>query len=41
MRVGDGTSLLRKTFERALAIAGAAEIVTVTNGDYLFKTRDE
>lgn len=41
MKVGDGQSLLRKTFDRACALPGAAEIVTVTNRDYLFKTRDE
>jgi mannose-1-phosphate guanylyltransferase/mannose-6-phosphate isomerase len=41
MKVGDGESLLRKTFLRACALPGAAEVVTVTNRDYLFKTRDE
>jgi mannose-1-phosphate guanylyltransferase/mannose-6-phosphate isomerase len=41
MKVGDGESLLRKTFDRARALPGAAEVVTVTNRDYLFKTRDE
>jgi mannose-1-phosphate guanylyltransferase/mannose-6-phosphate isomerase len=41
MKVGDGESLLRKTFDRASALPGAAEIVTVTNKEYLFKTRDE
>jgi mannose-1-phosphate guanylyltransferase / mannose-6-phosphate isomerase len=41
MKVGDGQSLLRKTFDRACALPGAAEIVTVTNREYLFKTRDE
>ncbi|HYC36856.1 MAG TPA: mannose-1-phosphate guanylyltransferase/mannose-6-phosphate isomerase [Usitatibacter sp.] len=41
MKVGDGQSLLRRTFDRASALAGVAEVVTVTNRDYLFKTRDE
>jgi len=41
MKVGEGQSLLRKTFDRAIALPGAAEVVTVTNRDYLFKTRDE
>ena len=41
MRVGEGMSLLRKTFDRATALADVGEVVTVTNRDYLFKTRDE
>ena len=41
MKVGDGQSLLRKTFERARQLPGAADVVTVTNREYLFKTRDE
>jgi mannose-1-phosphate guanylyltransferase len=41
MKVGDGESLLRKTFDRAQGLPGVAEVVTVTNRDYLFKTRDE
>ena len=41
MRVGDGQSLLKKTFQRATALPGAGEVVTVTNREYLFKTRDE
>ncbi len=41
MKVGDGESLLRKTFDRACALAGAGGVVTVTNREYLFKTRDE
>jgi mannose-1-phosphate guanylyltransferase/mannose-6-phosphate isomerase len=41
MRIGTGESLLRRTFDRAVALAGVAEVVTVTNRDYLFKTRDE
>ena len=41
MKVGDGESLLRKTFDRARALPGATDVVTVTNREYLFKTRDE
>jgi mannose-1-phosphate guanylyltransferase / mannose-6-phosphate isomerase len=41
MKVGGGPSLLRMTFDRASALPGAAEVVTVTNREYLFKTRDE
>ena len=41
MSVGDGQSLLRKTFDRARELTGAGEVVTVTNREYLFKTRDE
>ena len=41
MKVGTGESLLRRTFDRAAGLPGVAEVVTVTNRDYLFKTRDE
>lgn len=41
MKVGDGESLLRKTYDRARALPGASDLVTVTNREYLFKTRDE
>jgi mannose-1-phosphate guanylyltransferase len=41
MRLGEGESLLRMTFERACALAGAGEVVTVTNRDHLFRTCDE
>lgn len=41
MKVGDGESLIRKTFDRARALPGVTEILTVTNRDYLFRTRDE
>lgn len=36
----DGDSLLQKTLQRAALIATAGEIVTVTNRDYVFQTRD-
>jgi mannose-1-phosphate guanylyltransferase/mannose-6-phosphate isomerase len=41
MKVGGGESLLKRTFDRASDLPGLAEVVTVTNRDYLFKTRDE
>jgi mannose-1-phosphate guanylyltransferase / mannose-6-phosphate isomerase len=41
MKVGGGESLLRRTFDRARALQGTAEVLTVTNREYLFKTRDE
>jgi mannose-1-phosphate guanylyltransferase/mannose-6-phosphate isomerase len=41
MKVGTGESLLKRTFDRASGLANVAEVVTVTNRDYLFKTRDE
>jgi mannose-1-phosphate guanylyltransferase/mannose-6-phosphate isomerase len=41
MKVGQGESLLRRTFDRAMGLPGASEVVTVTNKEYLFKTREE
>lgn len=41
MRLADGESLLQKTFARAAALPGVTEIVTVTNREFLFKTKDE
>jgi mannose-1-phosphate guanylyltransferase / mannose-6-phosphate isomerase len=41
MKVGEGGSLLRQTFARAASLADVSEVVTVTNRDYLFATRDE
>jgi mannose-1-phosphate guanylyltransferase/mannose-6-phosphate isomerase len=40
MPLPDGDTLLAKTAARALALAGAAELVTVTNRDYYFHTKD-
>lgn len=37
----DGTSLLQRTAERAAALPGAARLLTVTNRDYYFHTREE
>jgi mannose-1-phosphate guanylyltransferase/mannose-6-phosphate isomerase len=41
MKVAAGSSLVRRTFDRAAALPGAGEICTVTNREYLFRTRDE
>lgn len=41
MRMGDGESLLRKTLDRAVRVAGAGHVLTVTGRDYYFLTRDE
>jgi mannose-1-phosphate guanylyltransferase / mannose-6-phosphate isomerase len=42
MRLADGETLLEKTLNRALSVAGEhAPIVTVTGRDYYFVTRDE
>ena len=41
IRLADGQSLLQKAFLRAAALAGVGEIVTVTNRELFFKTRDE
>lgn len=41
MRMADGHTLLWKTLDRALTVAGSGPIVTVTGRDYYFLTRDE
>lgn len=41
MKLADGETLLAKTFTRAGALPGVAEILTVTNREYFFETRDE
>ena len=41
IRLADGESLLQKTFLRACALPGVAEVLTVTNQELLFKTADE
>lgn len=41
IRLADGQSLLQKAFLRGAALPGAGEIVTVTNRELFFKTRDE
>jgi len=40
MPLPDGETLLAKTARRALALPGVARLVTVTNRDYFFHTRD-
>ena len=41
MQLADGQSLLQKTFLRAAALPGVAQVLTVTNRDLVFKTKDE
>ncbi|SMB22452.1 mannose-1-phosphate guanyltransferase [Sterolibacterium denitrificans] len=41
IRLADGESLLHKTYRRAAAIATQDEIVTVTNRDHYFLSKDE
>lgn len=41
MLLPDGQSLLRKAYARAATLAGDGDIVTVTNRDYYFLSRDE
>lgn len=41
MKMADGKSLLAKTFSRAAAVARGGAIVTVTNREYYFQSKDE
>ena len=41
MKLADGDSLLCKTYRRALAVAEGGHVLTVTNRDYYFMSRDE
>jgi len=41
IKLPDGQSLLHKTLARALRIEGVSRVVTVTNKEYLFITKDE
>jgi mannose-1-phosphate guanylyltransferase/mannose-6-phosphate isomerase len=41
MHLPDGQSLLQKTLQRSLSVKNVDRIVTVTNRDYYFQTRDE
>ncbi len=41
MQLADGQSLLQKTFIRAAALPGVEQVLTVTNRDLVFKTKDE
>ena len=40
MRLADGNTLLGLTYRRALACDDLAEVITITNRDYYFQTRD-
>lgn len=40
MRLTDGESLLDKTYVRALTCEGVQEVVTITNRDYYFQSKD-
>ena len=41
IRLADGQSLLQKAFIRGATLAGATDILTVTNRELFFKTKDE
>lgn len=41
MKLADGESLLMKTYRRALNVADGGELLTVTNRDYFFMSKDE
>jgi len=41
IKLGDGQSLIQKTFQRVAAFTGVEEILTVTNRDYYFQALDE
>ena len=41
MQLADGQSLLQKTYQRALSLPGVDQVLTVTNRELLFKTKDE
>lgn len=41
MKLADGQSLLQKTFLRAAGLPGVSEILTITNREYYFKSKDE
>ncbi|PPE67325.1 mannose-1-phosphate guanylyltransferase/mannose-6-phosphate isomerase [Caldimonas caldifontis] len=41
MKLADGETLLLKTYRRAASVATGGEVVTVTNRDYFFMSKDE
>ncbi|MGC9021632.1 MAG: mannose-1-phosphate guanylyltransferase/mannose-6-phosphate isomerase [Dissulfurimicrobium sp.] len=41
MKLKDGLSLLQKTLMRAIGLNGVRKVLTITNRNYYFKTRDE
>jgi len=40
LKLIDGKSLLECTYRRAIALAGAQDVVTVTSADFLFLTKE-
>jgi mannose-1-phosphate guanylyltransferase len=40
MKLSDGETLLGKTYRRALSCLGATEVLTITNRDYYFQSKD-
>ncbi len=41
IRLADGESLLQKAYLRGARLPGASEILTITNRELFFKTKDE
>lgn len=41
MQLADGLNLLQKTFIRAARLSGVDTVITITNREYYFKTRDD
>jgi mannose-1-phosphate guanylyltransferase / mannose-6-phosphate isomerase len=41
MQMADGQSLLQKTYARASTLDGVSTVLTITNREYYFKTRDD
>lgn len=41
MKLADGYTLLQKTFQRAASLKNVTDILTVTNREYYFETKDE
>ncbi len=41
IKLSDGQSILQKTYQRALSVLHADDIITVTNRDLFFSTKDE
>jgi len=41
IKLQDQQTLIEKTYRRALSTAGVAEVLTVTNRDYYFRSKDE
>ncbi|WP_460028954.1 sugar phosphate nucleotidyltransferase, partial [Methyloparacoccus murrellii] len=40
IRLADGETLIEKTYRRAATVAAAGELLTVTNRDYYFMSKD-